>query len=110
MGGGVLIAQHRLRIFIPFLPNPDPQAIWPVVATAPKEELWMIARTQQGVLYLGWVKKYSFDPAGENHDFLLRPAYLVDDDLNVKRDLSVGGVYLNTRDIESLEMIPGNPS
>ena len=108
--GGVLIAQHRLRIFIPFLQSPDPQAIWPVVATAPKEELWMIARTQQGVLYLGWVKKYSFDPAVENHDFLLRPAYLVDDDLNVKRDLSVGGVYLNTRDIESLEMIPGNPS
>ena len=69
----------------------------------------MIARTKQGVLYLGWMKKYSFDPAVEDHDFLLRPAYLVDDDLNVKRDLSVGGVYLNTRDIESLEMIPGNP-
>ena len=105
--GGVLIVQYRFRVLIPFLQSPDPQAIWPVVATAPNEELWMIARTKQGVLY--WVEKYSFDPAVENHDFLLRPAYLVDDDLNVKRDLSVGGVYLNTRDIESLEMIPGNP-
>ena len=70
----------------------------------------MIVRTKQGTLYLGWVKKYSFDPTVEDHDFLLRPAYLVDEDLNVKRDLKVGGVYLNTRDIESIEMIPGDPS
>ena len=110
--GGVLVAQYRLRALVPFLQSPAPRAIWPVVASAPEEELWTIARTKQGVLYLGWIKKYSFDPAveDEDHEFLLRPAYLVDDDLNVKRDLSVGGVYLNTRDIESIEMIPGNPS
>lgn len=107
--GGVLIVQYQFRVLVPFLQSPDPQAIWPVVAAAPKEELWTVARTKQGTLYLGWVKKYSFDPAVEDHDFLLCPAYLVDDDLNVKRDLSVGGVYLNTRDIESLEMVPGNP-
>ena len=108
--GGILIAWHRLRIEFDFFPIPDPQAIWHVVVdNAPKEDLWVLARTKQDVLYLGWVKEYSFDPAAEDHEFLLRPAYLVDNNLHVQRDLEAGGVYLNTRDIESLEMIPGKP-
>lgn len=106
--GGFLIAQYRPRVLVPFLPSPDPQAIWPIVAAAPEEELWTVARTKQGRLSFGWMKKYSFDPAVEDHDFVLRPASLVDEELNVKRDLKVGGVYLDTRDIESLEMIPGD--
>ncbi len=106
--GLILIACHRLRVNVAFIPSPDPLAIWPVVAGgAPKEELWALVRTKQGVLYLGWVEKYSFDPVAEDHDFLLRPAYLVNDNLDVQRDLQEGGVYLNTRDIESFEMIPG---
>ena len=107
--GGILIGYHRLLTLMPFVPSPDPQAVWPVVAThAPKNELWMLIRTKQGTLYLGWLEQYSFDPAADDHEFVLCPAYLVDDDLNIKRDLKRGGVYLNTRDIESLEMIPGN--
>ena len=69
----------------------------------------MLVRTRQGIFYLGWVREYSFDPGAEDHEFLLRPAYLVDNALQVQRDLTQGGVYLNTRDIESLEMIPGKP-
>lgn len=108
--GGLLIAWHWLRIKFAFFPTPDPQAIWPVVVdNVPKEKLWVLVRTKQGTLYLGWVKEYSFDPTAEDHDFLLRPAYLVDNNLHVRRDLTQGGVYLNTRDIESLEMIPGKP-
>ena len=57
---------------------------------------------------LGWLKQYSFDPAADDYEFVLCPAYLVDDDLNIKRNLKQGGVYLNTRDVESLERIPGN--
>ncbi|MDE0145846.1 MAG: DUF6338 family protein [Nitrospira sp.] len=107
--GGILIGYHRLLPLIFFLPSPDPQAIWPVIATrAPKKELWMLVRTKQGILYLGWLEQYSFDPSTDDHEFVLCPAYLVDDDLNVKRDLKQGGVYLNTRDVESLEMIPVN--
>ena len=64
----------------------------------------MLACTKQGIRYFGWLERHSFDPAAENHDFLLRPAYLVDNDLYVQRDLEAGGVYLNTRDIESLEI------
>ena len=108
--GGILIAGHWLRIKLDFFPTPDPQAIWHVVVdNAPKDDLWVLARTKQDVLYLGWVKEYSFDPAAEDHEFLLRPAYLVDNDLHIRRDLTQGGVYLNTRNIESLEMIPGKP-
>lgn len=108
--GGVLIASYWVRVKVSFFPTPDPQAIWHVVVdNAPKKDLWMLARTKQDVLYLGWVKEYSFDPSAEDHEFLLRPAYLVDNNLHVQRDLTLGGVYLNTRDIESLEMIPGKP-
>ena len=107
--GGILIGYHRFLTIISFLPSPEPQAIWPVIATrAPKKELWMLVRTKQGALYLGWLEQYSFDPAADDHEFVLCPAYLVDDDLNIKRNLKQGGVYLNTRDVESLEMIPGN--
>ena len=107
--GGVLIGYHRLLTIISFVPSPEPQAIWPVIADrAPKNELWMLVHTKQGALYLGWLEQYSFDPSADDHEFVLCPAYLVDDDLNVKRDLKKGGVYLNTRDVGSLEMIPGN--
>lgn len=106
--GGVLIASFGIRFHIPFLRNPDLQAVWPAIAdSAPKENLWVLVRTEQGFRYLGWVTRYSFDPEAEDHDFHLRPAYLVDDDLLIQRDLTQGGVYLNTRDVESLEMIPG---
>ena len=104
-----LIGFHWVRTFIPFLPDPDPQAIWPVVASSsPDNELWALVRTKQGIHYFGWLDKYSFDPAAESHEFVLRPAYLLDASLTVKRDLKQGGVYLNTRDIESFEMIPGD--
>ena len=106
--GAVLVAFHWVRVKLPFLPSPDSLAIWPLAAGGSAEdELWVVARTKQGAVYLGWVEKYSFDPTAEDHDFLLRPAYLVDPDLNVERDLTKGGVYLNTRDVDSLEMIPG---
>lgn len=106
--GLVLIGCHWLRIKLPFLPSPDPLAIWPLVAGAiDKEQLWALARTKQGQLYLGWIEQYSFDPEAEDHEFLLCPAYLVNEDLAVQRDLHVGGVYLNTRDLDSLERIPG---
>ena len=58
--GGILIGYHRFLTIISFLPSPEPQAIWPVIATrAPKKELWMLVRTKQGALYLGWLEQYS---------------------------------------------------
>jgi len=106
--GFVLIGSHWCRTKLPFLRSPDPLAIWPVAAArVARNQLWALVRTKEGRLYLGWIEKYSFDPSMEDHDFLLRPAYLVNEDLEVERDLERGGVYLNTRDMESLEMIPG---
>jgi hypothetical protein len=113
LGGGfvwglALMTFHWLRIKLPFLPTPDPQAIWPLAAGAvEKEQLWALARTKGGTLYLGWVERYSFDPEAEDHDFLLCPAFEVNAKLEVQRDLSMGGVYLNTRDLDSFERVPG---
>ena len=104
-----LIGFYRLRRLIPFIPAPDSQVIWPVVTNyAADNELWTLVRTKQGIHYFGWLDNYSFDPAAEHHEIVLRPAYLLNADLAVRRDLKQGGVYLNTRDIESLEMIPGD--
>lgn len=114
LGGGsswglVLIGFHWLRIKLPFLPSPDPQAIWPIaVSGIDRQQLWAVARTKQGHLYLGWIERYSFDPEAEDHEMLLCPAFLVNDELEVQRDLSVGGVYLNTRELEALERVPGD--
>lgn len=107
--GCILIAYHWMRIKVSFLPTPDPQAIWPVVAAgSPDDELWVLVRTKQGTHYVGWIDQYSFDPASSDHDFLLLPAYLVGESPDeVLRDLTKGGVYLNTRDVEAIERIPG---
>jgi hypothetical protein len=106
--GLALMGFHWLRIKVPILPNPDPQAIWPLVAgDIAKEQLWAIARTKEGTKYLGWIKRYSFDPEAEDHELLLCPAFVVDAKLEIQRDLSKGGVYLNTRDLDSLERVPG---
>lgn len=67
----------------------------------------MLVRAKQGACYLGRAERYSFDPAAEDHELLLRPASPVDDKLNVLRALEKGGVYMNTRNVESLEMISG---
>ena len=38
------------------------------------------------------------------------PAHLVDDSLRSLRSLEQGGVYLNTRDVISVELVPGRTS
>lgn len=106
--GLALILFHWCRVRVPFLPNPDPQALWPVAAEGIEgQQLWALVRTKQDYLYMGWIQQYSFDPTAEDHEVLLRPAYFVNEKLEVQRDLGTGGVYLNTRDVESVELIPG---
>ena len=108
--GGVLIGARWLWLHIPFSPDPDHLAIWVSIASkVNKEALWFDVRTKLGVHYVGWLAEYSFNPSFEDHEYLLKPAYAVEDNLSVIRNIEDGGVYLNTRDVESVEMIPGRP-
>lgn len=99
---------HWARSRIPFLPTPDPQGIWPYITQlAPEHELWALVRTKDGPLYLGWIDSYAFNPDEPDQDFYLKPALRVDEAMQVQQDLSAGGVYLNTRDVRSVELIEG---
>lgn len=109
--GFLLIFWHWSRRKLPILGEPDPLNIWfKIVVLAAREEKWALVRVKQGPIYLGWIKDFSFDPAQENQDFYLSPAHLVDDSLRSLRSLEQGGVYLNTRDVISVELVPGRTS
>jgi hypothetical protein len=106
--GLILITIHWLRRTLPFLPTPDQQSVWPVIASlAPRRQLWALIRLKEGPIYLGWIDTFTFNPDHSDHDFYLKPAFRVDETMTVRQDLSEGGVYLNTRDVQSLELVPG---
>ena len=106
--GFLLIFWHWSRRKLPIFGEPDPMNIWFKIADlAAREEKWAVVRVKDGPMYLGWLKEFSYDPAQENQDFYLSPAHLVDDNLTSLRNLEEGGVYLNTRDVISIEFLPG---
>jgi len=58
-----------------------------------------------GAIYLGWIKEYTFDPDVESNDFLLAGAKRVDDNLNTTYLVNGQGVYLNTRNVKRIEFV-----
>lgn len=106
--GSLLIFWHWSQRKLPIFGEPDPLNIWFKIADlAAREEKWAVVRVKEGPVYLGWIKDFSYDPAQENQDFFLSPAHLVDNNLTSLRNLEEGGVYLNTRDVISIELLPG---
>jgi len=109
--GQVLIFWHWSRRKLLIFGEPDPLNIWFKIAVlAAREEKWALVRVRQGPIYLGWIKEFSYDPSQENQDFYLSPAHVVDRELRSLRNLEDGGVYLNTRDVLSIELLPGKNS
>jgi len=106
--GGILRGRYWLWAQLPFLPTPDSLTIWPQVAVGcPREELWAFVRLRNGPNYLGWIDRFSFDPSQADQDFYLSPAFIVSDDLTTQTRPNTVGVYLNTRDIQAIEFLPG---
>lgn len=106
--GSLLIFWHWSRRKLPIFGELDPLNIWFKIADlAAREEKWALVRVKEGPIYLGWIKEFSYDPAQENQDFYLSPVHLVDNNLTSLRNLEEGGVYLNTRDVISIELLPG---
>jgi Family of unknown function (DUF6338) len=58
-----------------------------------------------GAIYLGWIKEYTFVPDAESNDFLLAGARRVDEHLNTIYLVNGQGVYLNTRNVKRIEFV-----
>lgn len=87
--------------------SPDPQSIW-VQVNRPSNQDWAVVFLRDGSVYLGYIKRYRFDPEEADQDFLLSFARRVDDNLKIVYEIPGQGVYLNTRDVIRIEFIPGS--
>lgn len=83
--------------------EPDPQSIWKKVNQQSTE--YAVVYLDDGAIYIGWIKEYTFDPDVENNDFLLAGAKRVDDQLNSIYLVNGQGVYLNTRNVKRIEFV-----
>jgi len=83
--------------------EPDPQSIWRKVNQESVE--YAVVYLDDGAIYLGWIKEYTFVPDSENNDFLLADAKRVDDRLNTIYVVNGQGVYLNTRNVRRIEFV-----
>jgi hypothetical protein len=83
--------------------EPDPQSIWAKV-NQPSSE-YAVVYLDDGAIYLGWIKEYSFVPDAESNDFLLAGAKRVDEHLKTIYLVNGQGVYLNTRNVKRIEFV-----
>jgi hypothetical protein len=83
--------------------EPDPQSIWAKVNQQSIE--YAVVYLDDGAIYLGWIKEYTFVPDSENNDFLLAEAKRVDESLNTIYLVNGQGVYLNTRNVKRIEFV-----
>jgi hypothetical protein len=101
--------RHVVGSLVPGLSwlSPDPQSIW-VHVNRPSNQDWAAVFLRDGAVYLGYIKRYRYDPEQAEQDFLLSYAKRVDEDLKVVYEIPGQGVYLNTRDVLRIEFIPGS--
>lgn len=109
LGGAALIAVNLGRLglarHIPWCAGvaPDPQSIWAKI-NRPSDD-YAVVYLDDGSIYFGWIKDFTFDPDAEDNDFLLADAKRVDDELTEKYAINGRGVYLNTRNVKRIEFV-----
>ena len=82
---------------------PDPQSIWAKI-NRPSDD-YAVVYVDDGSIYFGWIKDYTFDPDAKDNDFLLADAKRVDEQLTERYSISGRGVYLNTRNVKRIEFL-----
>jgi len=108
-GGILLIGLYRARFFVEaHWPGwegiaPDPQSIW-VKVNRPTND-YAVVYEDDGSIYFGWIKDFTFDPDAQDNDFLLADAKRVDEQLTEKYSITGQGVYLNTRNVKRIEFL-----
>lgn len=109
LGGILLIGLYRARFFVaakwPRLEGiaPDPQSIWVKVNRQTND--YAVVYVDDGSIYFGWIKDFTFDPDAQDNDFLLADAKRVDEQLTEKYSVTGQGVYLNTRNVKRIEFL-----
>jgi len=109
LGGAILIAAAWCRFEVARrFPRwagiePDPQSIWAKI-NRPSND-YAVVYLDDGSIYLGWIKDFTFDPDADDNDFLLADAKRVDDQLAEKYAVTGRGVYLNTRNVKRIEFV-----
>lgn len=81
---------------------PDHLTIWAQVNKDSNQD-WAVVFLNDGAIYIGQIKHWTFDPNAEHQDFLLSKAQRVNEDLKVIYEVTGRGVYLNTRDVLRIE-------
>jgi hypothetical protein len=109
LGGVVLIGLNYARFFVAaHWPRwegfaPDPQSIWAKV-NRPSND-YAVVYVDDGSIYFGWIKDFTFDPDAQDNDFLLADAKRVDEQLTEKYSVTGQGVYINTRNVKRIEFL-----
>jgi Family of unknown function (DUF6338) len=108
-GGIVLIGLNYARFFAAARwPRwegiaPDPKSIWAKVNRPTND--YAVVYVDDGSIYFGWIKDFTFDPDAQDNDFLLADAKRVDEQLIEKYSVTGQGVYLNTRNVKRIEFL-----
>ncbi len=68
---------------------------------------WAVVFLEDESIYLGWIKKYLFDPHKAEQEFLLCNAARVDEQLNTIYEIDGVGVWLTTKNVTKIEFIKG---
>jgi hypothetical protein len=102
---GTSLARFKIAVHWPRFEGiaPDPQSIW-VKVNRPSND-YAVVYVDDGSVYLGWIKDYTFDPDAEDNDFLLVDAKRVDEQLRELYSVTGRGVYLNTRNVKRIEFV-----
>jgi hypothetical protein len=110
--GYLLAGVNRARIFLSdkflFLQPiaPDVQSIWAKVNRA-KSTDWAVVFADDGAIYIGWIKEFTYVPDADDNDFLLSRAKRLNADGSVQYEVDGQGLYMNTRNVRRIEFVKG---
>jgi hypothetical protein len=99
-----LVLSDKIR-FLQFI-APDVQSIWAKVNGAQATD-WAVIFTDDGAIYMGWIKEFTYDPDADNNDFLLSRAKRLNEDGSLRYEVDGQGVYLNTKNVKRIEFVKG---
>ncbi len=98
---------------------PDPKSTWAKINET-NDIYWAVVFLNDKSIYLGGISNYTYDPNNknansassldhynENQDFLLSNARRVNERLKLIYSIDGKGVYLNTRNVNRIELIKG---
>lgn len=91
--------------FLQFI-APDVQSIWAKVNQSQATD-WAVIFTDDGAIYMGWIKELTYDPDAADNDFLLSQAKRMNEDMTLRYEIDGQGVYLNTKNVKRIEFVRG---